>query len=182
MQRRASEPKHKIDQKLIYDSVKRFPWVTHELVSKLESLDLVATDSNGAKTLVGAPPTSAMTSPVSSQATAEASRGKKAKAAFADSVVEECIPAEDLVTSKYWTFDGLSPAIVGCKLLSFAEPAILSAANLKAIIIKGKTLWNQHHHIRLVEFMNGLPPDFSISGVCRIMPKLQATVKERSEA
>lgn len=180
LHRRATELEQKIGKNLVLDAMRLHPWVIPQLASSLDSYGIVVKDEQGRRTVK---PSSGDDAPKSFEA---AARSRK-KAAFQGpspskyEVTEEPLSPEDAIPTKYWTVDSLSPMSVSSKLLSVAEPACLSIANLKSITIKGRALENHQSHHRLLEFLSGLPGDFSLSGVYRSWSKLAALVQERNQ-
>lgn len=182
LQRRAVELQQKIGKQTVSEAMRRHPWCVHELLSKLEALGLVAVTESGSRKLVEKSGCHAM--PPSLQAQARASRQKQAAPGPSPRKGDEMAPdiaPDDQVPTKYWTLDGLSPHSLASRILSVAEPASLSMPNLKSITVKRQSLQNHQVHVRLVEFMTGLPPDFSLSGVYRSWKALSEFVCERNE-
>lgn len=182
LQRRAVELQQQIGKQTISEAMKKHPWCIHALLSKLEALGLVAVTPSGARKLVESANGAAV--PPSLQAHARTARSKhvapgpsprKGEGETADT------DPDDQVPTKYWTLGGLSPSSIAGRLLPFAEPAALSIPNLNSTNVKGQALQNHQSHVRLLEYMTGLPPDFSLSGVYRSWATLADFVRERNE-
>jgi hypothetical protein len=175
----------RLGNKLVIDAMKVHPWSIHELVSKLEALGIVVVNSNGDKKLIEV--TSDKPDSRSFQAKARARRKPSAVPAPSPAKGDAQgnsldIDSDDLVPSKYWTLDGLSITIISQRLLAVAEPATLSVANLKVISKKGQALQNIQNNIRMLEYMTGLPPDFSLTGIYRSWAKVTQLVCERNDS
>jgi hypothetical protein len=183
LQRRATELEQKIGMALVMEAMESHAWCIPQLVSKLESLGLVEQQGSGKRVLRQ---TEGVQQALSAQAVARQNRKQPSLPAPSPSKHEEAaMPAEDVdptdqVPTKYWTLDSLSPHAMATKLLCQAEPTSLSMANLKQITKKGEALMNHQKHMRLLEFVSGLPGDFGLTGVYRSWHRLADLVKQRS--
>lgn len=185
LHRRASELEQRIGKNLVAEAMKKQPWVIPKLVSTVESLGLVEKDQSGRRKIKdcgGSAGASALA--MSFQAAARKSRKQPELPAPSPSKNELDMPpieGDDMIPTKYWTLDALSPAAVTGNWLCVAEPATLSVANLKQITKKGQSLQNHQSIHRLLEYVSGLPGDFSLTGLYRSWAKLQELILDRNE-
>ena len=187
LERRASEGRNRIGKRLVAAALAQHPWVVPDLLAKLESMGVLLMDPEGRAKSVR-PPTDGEIEQVKMSFQAKAVAKRKAvrettAASPTDQMSvgngESCCGGADIPT-KYWTIDALTPSSAAAHILCKLEPASMSLANLRAIAVRGRSHENHMHHIRLIEFATGLPPDFGLTGSYRRWTKLFELCEHRS--
>ena len=185
LERRAQEIRQRDGQKAVVACMKAHPSVIEALVGKCKAMDLITVDAVG-KYKVKAPgddrPPPSLTMAAAMQRQEKRSRDKSAgsideaptTSKDSTSSVKVAASSDDIlhvrsdpIPTKYIQLDGLSVTLFSDRLLSKAEPQILSKPNMKLVCTYGSGKENQTALARIAEHMSGWPTDFALTGEYR---------------